>query len=248
MCSTAAAYIVLGPAVGAADVGGRSLGRAPVGFLQVVEVLDLHALAHIETGKAPPGAHVAHAGHDAGLHRTEPGVRLLVTRFLGENGQAFALKLREVTIHELGSDGQTDDRVIVQYQHEAVEEASHERVRSLGLVGAPHACALLVASQAVHGEVDEALRIRREASSALKKLGDRRAFLLSQASMAAYHLTRNRPGDHEWARRLYTMALGAAEEMKLPEAEQFQIIMKQNGLRVGNCHRPACMSGQCEHE
>jgi tetratricopeptide (TPR) repeat protein len=125
-------YTVLGPAVGAADLGSRSLGRAPVGLLQVIEVQDLHALARIETGQAQPGAHVAHVGYDAGVHRTEPGVRLLVTRFLGGDGQAFALKLKEVIEQELG-DRQGRDEVTVQYQDDAVEEASHGRVRSLGM-------------------------------------------------------------------------------------------------------------------
>jgi hypothetical protein len=57
-------YTVLGPAVGAADVGGRSLGRAPLGLLQVVEVQDLHALARIEMGQAPASAN---AGQISGM-------------------------------------------------------------------------------------------------------------------------------------------------------------------------------------
>jgi tetratricopeptide (TPR) repeat protein len=128
-------YTVLGPAVGAAGVSGRSLGRAPVGLLQVIEVQDMFALARIETGQGPAGAHVAHAGHDARLHRTEPGVRLLVTRFLGDAGQAFALQLHAVLRTEIGGDSEVRGDVTVRYHDEAIEEndASHERARSLGM-------------------------------------------------------------------------------------------------------------------
>jgi tetratricopeptide (TPR) repeat protein len=80
------------------------------------------------------------------------------------------------------------------------------------------------------GELDEALRTLREAYVILEKLGGRREILISQANMAVYHLTRNRPGDRAEARRLLAAALRAAEEMKLPEAEQIRSFMQKNGL------------------
>jgi hypothetical protein len=80
------------------------------------------------------------------------------------------------------------------------------------------------------GDLDEALRIRRAGLEILEKLGDRREILVSQAMMAVYHLARNQSGDRTEAQRLLAAALRAAEEMKLPEAEQIRAFMKANGL------------------
>ncbi len=133
-------YNVLGDTVGAATAGCRSLGRAPVGLVQVVEVSDLHAVARIESGRALANAHVVHAGHDAGLHRQEPGVRVLVTRFLGADGEAFALKLdtvlRKAIRYRKDGDGQAApvEDVTVGYHPEPIAEADagHDRARALG--------------------------------------------------------------------------------------------------------------------
>lgn len=84
-----AVYTVLGEAYSDADAGGRSLGRASVGVVQVVEVEPggHTALAELRQGTAPIGAFVRHAGQESLTPR--PQLRILVAQFHGDRGNVY---------------------------------------------------------------------------------------------------------------------------------------------------------------
>ncbi|MBL9100645.1 MAG: hypothetical protein JNL82_06795 [Myxococcales bacterium] len=92
-----AMYTVLGEPYADVDAGGRSLGRASVGVVQVVEASrgGLTALAELRHGVAPVGAYVRHAGHEPVAPR--PSLRILVTRFAGDRGDLYS----EALLHAL---------------------------------------------------------------------------------------------------------------------------------------------------
>jgi tetratricopeptide (TPR) repeat protein len=73
---------------------------------------------------------------------------------------------------------------------------------------------------AARGQLDEALRIYyEEVLPADERLQARRDLLIDRVNLAAHHLRRAQPGDRETAVSLLTLALAAAESMRLPEAE-----------------------------
>lgn len=92
-----AMYTVLGDPYADIDVGGRSLGRASVGVVQVVEADPggHTALVELRQGSAPVGAYVRHAGHEPVASR--PQIRILVARFHGDRGDVY----REALIQAL---------------------------------------------------------------------------------------------------------------------------------------------------
>lgn len=81
------------------------------------------------------------------------------------------------------------------------------------------------------GQLDEALRIRREEELPVyEKLGDVRSLLVGRANLALLYLSRGQEGDRQQAADLLHLALEKAEEMRIPEAEQIRSILKQNRL------------------
>ena len=87
---------------------------------------------------------------------------------------------------------------------------------------------------AARGEVDEALRIRREEQLPVyERLGDVRALLVGRANLALTLLRRGAPGDHAEAVTLLRMALVDARRLRLPEAGQIQQILAAIGASTG---------------
>jgi hypothetical protein len=78
------------------------------------------------------------------------------------------------------------------------------------------------------GQLDEALRIRREEELPVyQKLGARRDILICEWWIATYLQKRNRAGDLAEARRLAQKAYQAAVEMKLPEAQSLDQFLRR---------------------
>ena len=81
------------------------------------------------------------------------------------------------------------------------------------------------------GELDEALRIRREEQLPVyERLGDVRSLLVGRANLALALLTRNEKGDRAEAGQLLALALQAAEALRLPEAVTIQAIQRKHGV------------------
>jgi hypothetical protein len=81
------------------------------------------------------------------------------------------------------------------------------------------------------GQLDEALRIRREEEIPIyEKLGLRRDLLVGRANLAMTYLARSQSGDTDLADELLRTALREARAMQLPEADQILTIMKHHGL------------------
>jgi len=81
------------------------------------------------------------------------------------------------------------------------------------------------------GELDEALRIRREEQLPVyERLGATRDLLVGRAKLALNLLARNAPGDREEAAELLRQARAAAEKMGIPEAGQIREIQEREGL------------------
>ncbi len=80
------------------------------------------------------------------------------------------------------------------------------------------------------GELDEALRIRREEELPVyERLGDVRSLLVGRAKLALNLIQRNGPGDRDEARSLLEWALAAAQKMQLPEADTIRGILDEMG-------------------
>ena len=78
------------------------------------------------------------------------------------------------------------------------------------------------------GDLDEALRILQEEElPVFERLQDVRSLLVGRANQAINLFRRSAPGDREEATRLLRLALAAAEQMRLPEAEQIRGLMRQ---------------------
>jgi hypothetical protein len=70
------------------------------------------------------------------------------------------------------------------------------------------------------GDLDEALRIRREEElPVFERLGDRRGLLVARANIAILLARRDQPGDRAEAEALLALALGDAVAMRIPEAD-----------------------------
>ena len=80
------------------------------------------------------------------------------------------------------------------------------------------------------GQLDEALKIRKEELPVYERLGDVRELLVGRANLAITLLTRGRAEDRDEARRLLHLALAEARRLKLPEAQQIQDFLEQQGL------------------
>lgn len=81
------------------------------------------------------------------------------------------------------------------------------------------------------GDLDEALRIRNEEQLPVyEKLGDKRALLVGRANMALALLQRGARGDRKAADDALRLALQAAQEMQLPEAQQILGIIRHYDL------------------
>ncbi len=81
------------------------------------------------------------------------------------------------------------------------------------------------------GELDEALRIRKEEELPVyEKVGDVRELLVARANLALLLLSRAKPGDREAAADLLHLARDAAQALRLPEAEQIRRIQERHGL------------------
>jgi len=81
------------------------------------------------------------------------------------------------------------------------------------------------------GELDEALRIRREEQLPVyERLGDVRSLAVGQANSALNLLARNATGDRDEAAELLRQAHAAAERMGIPEAGQIRRIQESEGL------------------
>ena len=78
------------------------------------------------------------------------------------------------------------------------------------------------------GQLDEALRIRREEQlPVFQKLGARREVLVCEANIALTLLRRKGPGDREQAVMLLNKARAEATQMKLPEAQQIESLLSK---------------------
>ncbi|MDG4549083.1 MAG: hypothetical protein P9G45_01520, partial [Candidatus Contendobacter sp.] len=78
------------------------------------------------------------------------------------------------------------------------------------------------------GELDEALRIRREEELPVyERLGDVRELLICRAKIGITYLARGAAGDREKALELLTLALQDAQRLRLPEARQIAEIIRQ---------------------
>ena len=81
---------------------------------------------------------------------------------------------------------------------------------------------------AARGQLDEALRIRRQESLPVcQKLGARRDILICEWWIATYLQKRNSTGDLAEARRLAQTAHQAAVEMKLPQAQSLDQFLRR---------------------
>jgi hypothetical protein len=81
------------------------------------------------------------------------------------------------------------------------------------------------------GELDEALRIRREEELPVyERLGATRDLLVCRWWIATYLLVRDAPGDRDEAAELLRQAHAAAEKMGIPEAGQIREVQEDEGL------------------
>ncbi|HXO40183.1 MAG TPA: AAA family ATPase [Thermoanaerobaculia bacterium] len=80
----------------------------------------------------------------------------------------------------------------------------------------------------LRGELEEAVRIvREEVIPVYEALGDVRELLIGRTNLAMGLLLRRRPGDAEEARHLLTLALPAAEALRLPEVLSIRALLAQ---------------------
>ena len=80
------------------------------------------------------------------------------------------------------------------------------------------------------GDLDEALRIRREEQLPVYERLGGRDLVIGRGNLAITLLTRNTAGDREEARDLLCLALADARRMQLPEVQQIEAILQQTGL------------------
>ncbi|WPB77415.1 hypothetical protein KYC5002_51605 [Archangium violaceum] len=81
------------------------------------------------------------------------------------------------------------------------------------------------------GEMEEALRIRREEQlPVFERLRDVRELLVGRAKLAMLYLQRGQPEDRNLAAELLRLALTSAESLRLPEAAQIRDIQRHFGL------------------
>src|SRR5262249_41509144 len=81
------------------------------------------------------------------------------------------------------------------------------------------------------GELDEALRIRREEELPVyERLGDVFSMVRARGRLALTYLARAHPRDREAAADLPALALRDAERLRIPEAEQIRRIQRKHGL------------------
>jgi tetratricopeptide (TPR) repeat protein/nucleoside phosphorylase len=81
------------------------------------------------------------------------------------------------------------------------------------------------------GDLNEALRIRQqEVLPIFERLADRRELLVAQSNLARALLARGAATDQLEARRLFHLALQAAEAMGLPEADQIRGLLRAYGF------------------
>jgi 3',5'-cyclic AMP phosphodiesterase CpdA len=84
------------------------------------------------------------------------------------------------------------------------------------------------------GELDEALRIRREVELPVyEKLGDVRSLLVGRANLAIAYLQRGQRDDRRHANKLLCLALNDARRLRIPEAQVIEGILSQAGLDCG---------------
>ncbi|NUQ71608.1 MAG: hypothetical protein HUU17_12420 [Chthonomonadales bacterium] len=83
----------------------------------------------------------------------------------------------------------------------------------------------------LRGDLDEALRIRREeALPVYERLGDVRALLVGRVYLAFILKQRGKPEDGPEIERLMRQALADARRLRIPEAEQIQGFMREMGI------------------
>jgi hypothetical protein len=81
------------------------------------------------------------------------------------------------------------------------------------------------------GDLDEALRIRREEELPFfERLGDVRSLLVCRWWIATILNKRGRPEDRAEIERLLRQALGDARRLRIPEAGQIEVLMRGMGL------------------
>jgi hypothetical protein len=80
------------------------------------------------------------------------------------------------------------------------------------------------------GELDEALRIRREQLPVFERLGNVRELLVGRANLALNLLVRGRHEDIPESAALLAMALRDARRLQIPEAAQIAGIVRQLGI------------------
>lgn len=78
------------------------------------------------------------------------------------------------------------------------------------------------------GQLDDALRIIKEKClPVFDQLGDKPSLLVARANIAIIKMKRLASGDLDDAEAYLELALAAAQEMGLPEAEPIQALMEQ---------------------
>jgi hypothetical protein len=121
--------------------------------------------------------------------------------------------------------GAIDRAFAVAHEKRALDE-EHQNAR-----GAALALGVVADILAARGELDEALRIRREEQLPVyERLDARRELLVGRANLALLYLRRNQSGDRDMAANLLRLARMSAELLRLPEAEQIQAIQLKLGL------------------
>ena len=125
-------YSVLGDAYTDANVGGRSLGRRSIGLIQVVESEPGGQTADVEViqGSAPHGAYIRFAGHEA--VQPLPVVKILITRFHGDRGDAYSQSLRQALERELGHNHSSDIRIVTTERIVNVVDGSDAQATRIG--------------------------------------------------------------------------------------------------------------------
>jgi tetratricopeptide (TPR) repeat protein len=84
---------------------------------------------------------------------------------------------------------------------------------------------------AARGQLDLAVRVReREELPIYERLGARRSLLVGRTNLALLYLRRGHPGDRDVAAELLRLALEAAEDLGVPEADRIRKIQRQAGL------------------
>lgn len=84
------------------------------------------------------------------------------------------------------------------------------------------------------GELDEALRIRREEElPVFEKLGDVHSLLVTRANLAIGYLQRGQRDDRRQANELLCLALNEARRLRLPETQSIEAILSRVGLDCG---------------